>query len=304
MTNTSLPSIREVASLLGGDVAGPDRVQCPGPGHSPQDRSLSIKLDRDAPDGFVTYSHAGDDALKCKDYVRAKIGIDEWKPRKPETERKIIAAYDYLDEDGSFLFQVVRFDPKDFRQRRSDGHDGWIWSIGNAPRVLYRLPDLLEAIASDRPVFIAEGEKAVDALVQLGVTATCSPGGAGKWRDQFSEHLKGADVVILPDNDEPGELHAKSVRHSLGGNTDKVRVLRLPGLPEKGDPYDWIQAGGTVEKLWQLVENGGTEATAQSKAPPEKSTHGPSSMMLLISVLSGTWFEPSRHIASPIRWRS
>ena len=147
---------------------------CPGPGHSPQDRSLSIKLDRDAPDGFVTYSHAGDDALKCKDYVRAKIGLEEWKPSRPNgsaSDRKIVATYDYVDEHAALLFQVARFDPKDFRQRRPDGNGGWIWSLGEARRVLYRLPELLEAVATEKTIFIAEGEKAVDALVELGVPA-------------------------------------------------------------------------------------------------------------------------------------
>jgi putative DNA primase/helicase len=121
-------------------------------------------------------------------------------------------------------------------------------------RVPYRLPEVIEAVASERPIFIAEGEKAVQALEQIGVTATYSPGGAGKWRKEYSDHLKDAYVVILPDADEPGEQHARSVAASLGGIAKKVSVLRLPNLPVRGDPFDWIQAGGTAEKLWALVE--------------------------------------------------
>ena len=76
--------------------------------------------------------------------------------------------------------QVVRYAPKGFRQRRPDGKGGWLWSIGETSRVLYRLSEVAEAVASQRTIFIAEGEKAVDALVKLGVPATCSPGGAGE----------------------------------------------------------------------------------------------------------------------------
>jgi putative DNA primase/helicase len=110
--------------------------------------------------------------------------------------------------------------------------------------------------------FIAEGEKAVDALVNLGVPATCCPGGAGKWRTEYSQHFAAADVVILPDNDEPGELHCTALAKSLTGIAARVRVLRLPGLPPRGDAYDWVHAGGTVEQLWQVVEDKCVEYSA------------------------------------------
>jgi hypothetical protein len=106
------------------------------------------------------------------------------------------------------------------------------------------------AASQGRPIFIAEGEKAVDALAALGVTATCSPGGAGKWRAEYARYLAGAgEVIVLPDNDEPGEKHAADIVKLI----PSVRVLRLPGIPEKGDAFDWIAAGGTVEELWRLV---------------------------------------------------
>src|SRR6516165_10140645 len=111
------------------------------------------------------------------------------------TDPKIVKTYDYRDEAGELLFQVVRFEPKDFRQRRPDGNGGWIWKLGDTRRVPYLLPELLEAVASERLIFIAEGEKAVDALIKLGVIASCSPHGAGKWRQEYASHFKGADIV-------------------------------------------------------------------------------------------------------------
>lgn len=71
---------RALARALGGDVAGRDGVLVPGPGHSPKDRSLSIHLDANAPDGFLIYSHAGDDWRTCRDYVRSRLGLPDWQP--------------------------------------------------------------------------------------------------------------------------------------------------------------------------------------------------------------------------------
>jgi putative DNA primase/helicase len=72
--------IGNVAAALGGEVAGHNTILCPGPGHSPKDRSLSVKLDPTAPDGFLTYSHAGDDWRLCRDHVRARLGLPPWQP--------------------------------------------------------------------------------------------------------------------------------------------------------------------------------------------------------------------------------
>ena len=256
--HTTPLNLTQIAHALGGEVSG-RQVLAPGPEHSPKDRSLSVKLgDTGEP---VVHSFAGDDPLKCKDYVREKLGLPAWQPQRGKS-REPIATYPYHDETGATLFEVIRSEPKGFRQRRPDGQGRWIHKLDDVRRVLYRLPELLEAVSSARPIFIAEGEKAVDALTSLGVPATCSPGGAGKWRDEYSEHLADADVVILPDNDEPGGRHCEAVAKSLEGVAARVRVLRLPGLPPKGDADDWIRSGGTVEQLWQLVEANAAEPNA------------------------------------------
>ena len=199
-------TLQQIARALGGEVCG-NQVRAPGPGHSPKDRSLSIKLDASAPDGFLVHSFADDDPIRCKDYVREKLGLPPWNANAKGAAKgkTIVATYDYTNEAGELLFQVVRYSPKGFRQRRPDGKGGWIWSLGETSRVLYRLPEVVEAVALERTIFVAEGEKTVDALVGLGVPATCSAGGAGKWRDDYSQYLADANVVILPDKDEPGE---------------------------------------------------------------------------------------------------
>jgi 5S rRNA maturation endonuclease (ribonuclease M5) len=171
---------------------------------------------------------------------------------------KIIATYDYTDEQGTFLFQVCRFEPKDFRQRKPDPSaiDGWSWSVKGVRRVPYRLPDLIRAVGDNRPVFIVEGEKDADALVKLGFVATCNAGGAGKWLDSFTPYFKGADVVILPDKDEPGRKHADGVARMLHGTAAQIRLLELPdlGAHEVKDVSDWIAGGGQAAELDEMVE--------------------------------------------------
>jgi len=108
-----------------------------------------------------------------------------------------------------------------------------------------------------------EGERDADNLARLGVAATTNPGGAGKWRPEYSEPLRDRDVVILPDNDEPGRKHAQQVEQRLKGIAASVRSVRIPGLPEKGDVSDYLAEGGTVEELRAIVAGSTT-------TPPEE----------------------------------
>src|SRR5262249_4153781 len=135
------------------------------------------------------------------------------KSKRERQPRQIAAIYDYRDEAGTLLYQVIRYQPKDFRQRRPDGKGDWIWNLVGVRRVLYLLPEL--TAAPEREVFIVEGEKDADLLANLGLQATTSAGGAGKWTDDFNGVLAGREVFILPDNDEPGRQHASAVARSL-----------------------------------------------------------------------------------------
>jgi hypothetical protein len=193
-------------------------------------------------------------------------------------EKKIVAAYDYRDESGTLLYQVVRFEPKDFRQRVPDGK-GWRYSLNGTRRVLYRLPELL---ASDCIVRVVEGEKDADRLASLGLTATTAAMGAGKWLAEYCEVLRGRHVVIIPDNDEPGRKHAEAVRKALSGIAASVVILELPDLPPKGDVSKWLDAGNDKGKLLELAQQaearvefhnqtdkrGATDESAPVSGPP------------------------------------
>jgi predicted P-loop ATPase len=184
---------------------------------------------------------------------------------KSKAEPHIVAAYDYCDEASTLLFQVVRLRPKTFRQRRPDGNGGYVWNLKGISPVPYRLPEMLKADPASI-VFVAEGEKDVDALRALHFAATCNAGGAEKWRADFAKYLKGRRVVILPDNDEAGERHAAMVERSLTGIAASVALLRLPGLPAKGDVSDWLAAGGTAEDL-EALASAALDAPLDDRAP-------------------------------------
>lgn len=172
-----------------------------------------------------------------------------------------VATYSYHGEQGEVLMQVLRFEPKTFRQRRPVGN-GWEFSVKGVRPVPYRLPQLLAA-PPGTPVYVVEGEKDADRLAALGLVATCCAGGAGKWRAEHSEHFKGRVAIVIADNDDAGRDHAQQVAKSLSAIAGSVCILELPGLPNKGDVSDWLDAGGTVEALADL-----TAAAQAAQAAP------------------------------------
>jgi putative DNA primase/helicase len=178
--------------------------------------------------------------------------------RRASMRPRIVAAYDYTDEGEHLLHQTVRMEPKDFKQRRPYGSNEWIWNIKGVRLVLYRLPKLLSGKADT--VYICEGEKDVLALEGLGLLATCNPMGAGKWRDEYAETLRGRRVVVITDNDPPtddngnphhrGQQHAATVAESLLRHDCEVRIIE----PPRGkDASDWLAQGGTLEEIDALV---------------------------------------------------
>ncbi|HEY6347229.1 MAG TPA: DUF3987 domain-containing protein [Bryobacteraceae bacterium] len=167
-----------------------------------------------------------------------------------------VERYPYVDRDGKLLFEVVRYSKPDggkvFRQRKPDGRGGVIWNLEGVDRVPYRLPKVLSA----ETIFLPEGERDAHTLEAWGLTASCNPGGCGAsrlyegWRDFF----RGRHIVVLPDSDGPGRKHAAAVAAALLDTSASVRIVELPGLPEKGDVTDWKQAGGTLEQFREVVK--------------------------------------------------
>ena len=241
-----------LSQLSGVKPTGRDEWSAHCPAHEDRNPSLSIRLEGGK---ILLHCFAG-----CSvNEIIAPLGLalgdlfpDESAPRTAGKE--IVATYDYVDEQGRLLYQAVRFRPKGFAQRRPDGLGGWEWKLKGIRRVLYHLPQILEAIARGHTVYLVEGEKDVAALESLGLIATTNAGGAGKWQKGYTESLAGAKLVILPDADPPGQKHALVIAAACREIAASVKVIYLPGLPDKGDVSDWLAGGHTREELQTLVE--------------------------------------------------
>ncbi|MHA6644540.1 AAA family ATPase [Mesorhizobium sp. A623] len=242
-----------VCLALTGDLksmlAGNNACLVPGPSHGKDDRSLSVKNDPANAEGFVVNSFAEDDPTACRDYVREAAGLPAWEPTRKE--RPADPQFVYRDQNGEPYLRVTkvyRDGKKSFYQHSWNG-TAWVKGAQQV-RIPYRLP---EVIAADT-IYIVEGEKDADRLAGLGLVATSAPEGAGKWRDELNHWFTGKTVVILADNDEPGQKHADQVEGALRGNAASVRSVHFPMLPEKGDVSDWLDMGNAKAELLAYVE--------------------------------------------------
>lgn len=233
------------ALAAGGFRANGSGARCPA--HDDRNASLSIG-DRSDGNGVVVNCHAGCSANEIVAALGWKLADLFDEPRQDAGPRRIVAEYDYLDEQGTVLFQKVRYEPKDFRQRHLVGRE-WVWNLNGTRRVLYRWPELLQ---SEGPVYLAEGEKDADALTRAGVTATTWTEGAWKpeqrpkWRSEYTDALNGRHVVIVRDRDESGRHTAATIAELVKGTAASVRIVE----PVEGkDAHDHLSAGRTVAEL-------------------------------------------------------
>jgi putative DNA primase/helicase len=187
--------------------SGPSRWTARCPAHDDRKPSLTVEQ---AEDRALVKCHAGDGCPVEEIVAAAGLpgGVSALFDGYPLDGQRglgeIVATYPYVDEHEELLFEAVRFTPKGFRQRRPDGDGGWTWKLDQTRRVLYRLPRVLEAVKRGEDVMVVEGERDVHELERLGVVATCNPGGAGKWRDEFTETLRARRSRSWPIGTSPG----------------------------------------------------------------------------------------------------
>lgn len=216
------------------------------PAHDDTNPSLTITKGHR---GVLLKCHSGCDyrdildkvGLRTKDLFQdQRVGI-----------RTIEAVYPYGDKDGRLLYEVVRYKPKSFSIRRKDERGNVLWGLAGQQPVLYRLKQVVDAVSVNEPVYIVEGEKDADSIANMGLVATTSPMGAGKWRDSYSDCLIGACVVIIPDNDGPGRQHAFAIIRSLRSKAARIKLVTLPDGSK--DVTEWLQSGGDRPKLEEMV---------------------------------------------------
>lgn len=245
------------------------------PGHDDHHPSLGI----DEAEGKILVvcrsRHCAPDAivsalgLRMSDlFVEALPPLPKSAPSQP---RRIVTTYDYRDEAGELLYQTVRFEPKDFSQRRPDGHGDWVWSLKDARRVPYRLPELRAANAS-RWVLFPEGEKDAETLREWNFVATTVVGGTGGWqkfKGDYLDHFRGRNVAVPADNDLPGLTLAREKANDLLGIAARVRLIELPVEGVGEDVTDWRDRyGGTRQGFIDLV-NATPDYSAEPAPAPD-----------------------------------
>jgi putative DNA primase/helicase len=254
------------------------------PAHDDRKASLSIGLG-DA-GRWLLKCHAGcelDDILAA-----AHLEHSDLFPEQARIHTSTIAAtYRYFDEGGRHLYNVHRYEPKDFRQQRADG----VWKMTGVRRVLYHLPDLQGKTIA----YIVEGEKDADRLQSLGLPGTTNAGGAGKWREEYTRQLKAASVesvVVLPDNDDPGRTHADAVARSCAAAGLAVKLVTLPDGAK--DVSAWFDAGATRDALVALVK--ATPLHVPAEAPTDMTAADTLDLVTLADVTPEdiSWIWPGR----------
>lgn len=222
------------------------------PAHEDRKASLTVKAGKEHP--VALYCHAGcstEDVLTALSLTWADVSAPRVSPVTTEVWTPAGTAtgvYDYRAEDGTLLYQVCRTHDKQFRQRRPDptAKSGWAWNLEGTRRVLYRLPEIIQAVKDGKEIWVVEGEKDVNNLVALGVEATCNSGGAGKFLTEFAELFRDASVTIVADRDTPGENHARAVRHMLEPVAARVRTVE-PAVGK--DITNHLEAGKTLAEV-------------------------------------------------------
>ena len=240
-----MSELTEVLSQLKNVKKVGDEWQAICPAHPDKNPSLSVT---EKGGRVLIFCHAG-----CSfEDIMAKLKIE-----KPQAEKVITNTYDYVDESYGLLYQVVRYEPKSFRQRRPDGKE-WIWDLKGVTPVLYSLPDVIKATEDNQLIYLVEGEKDADNLIKQGLTATTMSGGSkAKWQPQYTEILKDAMVVLIPDDDGAGYEWANRIGGILYGWVKMLKVLELSfnnnRLTNPGqDITNWLQ-DHTIKDLEKLV---------------------------------------------------
>ena len=232
------------------------------PAHEDRNPSLSLTL---GDNKILLNCHAGcsfDGIVSAVGMNQSQFFVHSDNSKTPQ--KKEVCRYRYEKKDGKHAFDVVRLEPKTFRPQRPDGK----WSLEGVERVPYSLPELLQGVKDLKLIILLEGEKDVDSAMAMGLIATTFVGGAGKWRDEYSEYFRGADVVLIPDNDIPGLKGMTEIGTELHGIPSRIRMIELPGLGPRQEKHgkdfsDWAE----LEENTAEVFNGLVMETEEWKLP-------------------------------------
>lgn len=262
-------SLQEILNLICAKTGSPQKIaakqnftRCSA--HPDKAPSLSVSQGDDGK--ILFFCHRG---CTAKD-ICASIGLTEAdlfptkNELKPKVQPKRTAEYQYTDEHGKVLYRKVRLEPgphgqsKSFFCERYDANGKLVHDLDGCRKVLYRLPEVLQAIAEQKIIFLVEGEKDADNLAKHGLVATTALQSI-RWDKEFTAILRNADVVILHDQDRTGLKRRDMLCRELFGQVRRLRDIDLPGLDFREshgeDISDWLKKeGNTFLKFQEIVE--------------------------------------------------
>ena len=238
-------------------TTGANQYICRCPAHDDRKSSLSISHNP-IEDKIALHCHAGcntrdiltEVGLTMRDLMPGDKAED--KPLQP-WQVDLVAEYRYTDASGNYLYSKLRYPNKKIRYARiTDGK--YTAGKGGVDGELYNIRRMQDAINAGRTIFFVEGEKDVETMKEIGLTAVTA-GGTGDWKSSFAKYFIGAhDVVIIEDNDKPGRELSEKVKRDLRPIVYKIRTI-TPSELRHGDVTDWLtEEDGTREKLLDLVD--------------------------------------------------
>lgn len=283
-----MSAFEHLLDLFGGELRdGRTQVDVLCPVHEDDTPSLSLGVRRIGDPGAVVKCQAGcptNHVMEARGLPMAALFDSYWERRNGNAAQPFV--YVCTDEAGVPLFEVGRFPGKKFLQRRP-GQADWRGGIRGVRRVLFRLPEVAAAVKAGRVIYVVEGEKDVLGLAEAGEVATCNPAGAGKWRSEYAESLRGARVVVVADKDAPGRKHAQEVAASLKGTAASVTIVEAA---EGKDAFEHLFAGHDVREFVPVV----TESVAEP-VPSVPAVETPGTDVLLATI----WRFVARFVVLP-----
>ena len=283
-------NLQEVSTYFNGVTRFKDNsFQCKCPVHHDHTASMTVSKGKK---GILIHCHAG---CETKSILEA-VGLREsdlfydsnvtkvkqdWKDRLEHSKKKkIVEIYDYVDEGGKYLYSKIRFEKDENGKKEmlygvlNKEKDWFQYGLKGIHKTLYNLPEIREAAAQKRTIYYVEGEKDVETLRGLGLIATTA-GSSGDWRRFFSKYFSGADVVLLPDNDEAGEKLTERIISDLIGVVNSIKVVKTSER-DHGDVTDYFQDGYTIEDFNKLVRE--AETIPQNQGQEAKEEKGNTAM--------------------------
>lgn len=162
---------------------------------------------------------------------------------------KLVKEYKYVNVDGKHVYSVLRLengDKKEFIQRNADGS----FFVKDLPKLLYNLP----AVTQAQKVYVCEGEKCADCLIERGFCATTTSGGAGKgrWQADFNKYFADKDVIILTDGDEKGKEYGLLLASEISKTAKTIKLITPCNQPKKDIADFFYTQGHTPQDLIDL----------------------------------------------------